>query len=228
MSWEEMQVVERKQRLVKLAVGIVGLVVTIAVVGTTFQALARFGADIPSLLQGVIAVLAGVLGAAVLFYFINMVVEGLPKRLSQGVIPYAFLLPALLLIGVILVYPTVQTINFSFADADSEVYVGFQNYVDVFGDPDFRESIFNNLLWLLIVPALTVLFGVVVAVLADKLSTNGEKVSKAFIFVPMAISFVGAAAIFSFVYAYNPPGDTQIGLLNAIWTGIRELFGAAP
>jgi alpha-glucoside transport system permease protein len=218
---------ESKQRSVKLAVGLVGLIIAIAVIGTVFQALALYEADLLGLVQGAIAVVVGVGGAAALFYFLNMLVEGLPKRLSQRAIPYAFLLPALLLLGVMLVYPTVQTIHFSFADADSEAYVGFQNYVDVFNDPAFRESILNNLLWLIIVPAASVLIGLAVAVLADKLSTTGEKVSKSFIFVPMTISFVGAAAIWSLVYAYNPPGDAQTGLLNAIWVGLGNLFGAA-
>lgn len=226
-TYEEIEAVNSKQRKVKLAVGTVGLVVSLYVVVTVFQALALFADDIPRLLQGVIAVIAGVGGAALLFYFINMVVEGFPRRFSEGVIPYAFLLPAMLLIGVMLIYPTVQTINFSFADADSEVYVGLQNYIDVFQDPDFQESIFNNILWLIIVPAVTVVIGVVVAVLADNLSTNGEKISKSFIFVPMAISFVGAAAIWSLIYQYDPPGDTQTGLLNAIWVGLGNLVGAS-
>jgi alpha-glucoside transport system permease protein len=224
---EERDQVERKQRTVKLIVGVVGLVITIAVMGTIFQALSLYGDDIPKLIQGLVAVVAGVGGAAALFYFINSIVEGLPKRTSQGIMPYAFLLPALGLIGMMLIYPTVQTIHFSFADADSEAYVGFQNYIDVFNDPNFRESLINNLLWLIVVPAVTVAIGVVVAVLADKLSTTGERVSKAFIFVPMAISFVGAAAIWSLIYSYSPPGDTQTGLLNALWTGLGDLFGWA-
>jgi alpha-glucoside transport system permease protein len=121
----------------------------------------------------------------------------------------------------------VQTINYSFANDESTAYVGFENYVEVFSDPEFRSSIVNNLLWLLVVPAVTVVIGVVVAVLADKLSTTGEKISKSFIFVPMAISFVGAAAIWSLIYAYDPPGDNQTGLLNALWTGLGNLFNAA-
>ena len=225
-SQDEKDAADRKQRGVKLVIGLVGLVVAVALVGTVFQALALFSNDIPRLLQGLIAVVAGVGGAGAIFYFINMLVEGLPKRLSEGAIPYAFLLPAVLLIGVMLVYPAVQTINYSFADADSEAYVGFQNYLDVFADPNFRESLFNNLLWLLVVPAVTVGLGVIVAVLADKLSVTGEKVSKSFIFVPMAISFVGAAAIWELIYQYDPPGDNQTGVFNAIWTGLGDLFGA--
>jgi alpha-glucoside transport system permease protein len=224
---EEKQQAERRRRRTKLIVGPIGLVVSVAVIGTVFQALSIYGDDIPGLVQGVIAVIAGVGGAGLVFYFINMIVEGLPPRSSDRTIPYAFLLPALLLIGVMLIFPTVQTIHYSFANSDSDAYVGLQNYIDVFNDPDFRESIFNNILWLIIVPAVTVAIGVVVAVLADKLSKSGEQVSKSFIFMPMAISFVGAAAIWSLIYQYDPPGDTQTGLFNAIWVGLGDLFGLA-
>ena len=216
-----------RNRPAKILIGLVGLVVAIAILGTIFQALSLYGDEIPGLLQGLVAVVAGVGGVAVLFYFLNMMVEGLPTKVSERVVPFAFLLPALLVIGVMLIYPTVQTLHYSFADDTSEQYVGFQNYVDIFGDSDFRESIFNNVLWLLIVPAVTVVIGVVVAVLADKLSSTGEKISKSFIFVPMTISFVGAAAIWSFVYAYDPPGDAQTGVLNALWNGLGSLFGAS-
>jgi alpha-glucoside transport system permease protein len=226
-SREEKDRVERRRRRSKLIIGPIGLVISVAVIGTVFQALSIYGDDIPGLLQGVIAVIAGVGGAALVFYFINMIVEGLPARSSERSIPYAFLLPAMLLIGVMLIYPTVQTIHYSFANADSDAYVGLQNYIDVFNDPDFRESIFNNILWLIIVPAVTVAIGVVVAVLADKLNKGGEQVSKSFIFMPMAISFVGAAAIWSLIYQYNAPGDTQTGLLNAVWVGLGDLFGLA-
>jgi alpha-glucoside transport system permease protein len=226
-SLEEKKQADRRRQRVKLIVGPIGVIVTVAVVGTVFQALSLYADTIPGLLQGLIAVLAGVGGAALLFYFINMFVEGLPGRSSEGTMPYAFLLPAMLLIGVMLIFPTVQTIHYSFANADSDAYVGFQNYIDVFNDPDFRESIFNNILWLIIVPAATVAIGVVVAVLADKLSKGGEQFSKSFIFMPMAISFVGAAAIWGLIYRYDPPGDEQTGLLNAAWVGFGDLFGLA-
>jgi len=211
-------------RALGLALSVVALVVLVLGIGTLFQAFVFYPEYFPKLLQGVLAILAGVLGAAAIFFFINMFVESLPKKTSGTLLPYAFLLPALGLIGMMLVYPTVQTINYSFANADSSQYVGLQNYVDIFQDPEFRGSLFNNLLWLIIVPAVTVALGVVVAVLADKLSTGGEKVSKSVIFAPMAISFVGASAIWGFVYAYDPPGESQVGLLNAVWTS----FGADP
>jgi alpha-glucoside transport system permease protein len=155
-----------------------------------------------------------------LFYFLNMFVEGLPRRLSEGLIPYAFLLPSVAFIGLMLIYPTIQTINYSFANADSTAYVGFANYRSIFSDPQFWQSIFNNILWIIVVPAVTVVFGVIVAVLADKLTARGEKLSKSFIFLPMAISFVGASAIWGLIYAYDNPGAPQTGLLNAIWVAL--------
>ena len=144
--------------------------------------------------------------------------------MSRGLMPYAFLLPAVGLITLMLLYPTIQTINYSFANADSTEYVGLENYRDIFSDSEFWQAIFNNILWLIIVPAVTVFFGLIVAVLADKLSTSGEKVSKSFIFLPMAISFVGASAIWSLVYAYDPPNEPATGLLNAVW----RLLGGEP
>lgn len=204
--------------LVKALIGIVGLVVVIAGVGTLFQAIALY--DMPKLVQGFIAILGGLVGAGALFYFLNMLVESLPQRLSLGVIPYAFLLPAFGLLGAFLIYPTIQTIMYSFANETSTAWVGVSNYTHVLSDPDFLNAITNTLLWLIIVPVTTVVFGLVVAVLADKLSPNWEKIAKSVIFLPMAISMVGAATIWNFVYAYAPEGRPQIGLLNAVWTSL--------
>ena len=178
----------------KMLIGLAGMVVVAWGLANLFLAFGyypeKFGNKI---VIGVIALIAGVIGAAIFFYFLNMMVEGLPPRLSRGLMPYAFVLPALALLSMMLLYPTIQTINYSFANADSTEYVGLQNYQDIFQDDAFWESIVNNVLWLLIVPAFTVAFGLVVAVLADKLSPTGEKISKSAIFMPMAISFVGAS-----------------------------------
>ena len=119
-----------------------------------------------------------------------------------------------------LLYPTIQTINYAFANADSTEYVGLDNFKFIFKSDEFWQAITNNLLWLLIVPALTVVFGVIVAVLADKLSATGEKVSKSFIFLPMAISFVGASAIWLLVYQYDPASEDATGALNAVWRAL--------
>ena len=205
----------------KVALGIVGMIAVVWGLANLFLAFGYhpewFG---NKFIIGVLAIIGGVGGAALLFYFLNMFVEGLPRRLSEGVIPYAFILPGLLLVGLMLIYPTFQTINYSFANADSTAYVGIQNYKTIFADGEFWQSIINNVLWLLIVPALVVAFGVIVAVLADKLSAGGEKLAKSLIFLPMAISSVGASAIWLLIYAYNNPGQAQTGLLNAIWTGL--------
>jgi alpha-glucoside transport system permease protein len=206
---------------VKLAVGILGMAIVAWAISNLFLAFGYypqwFGNKV---FIGILALIAGVGGAAVLFYFLNMAVEGLPRKTSEGVMPYAYLLPGLGLITLMLLYPTIQTIHYSFANADSTAYVGLENYRTIFGSGEFWQSIVNNILWLAIVPAVTVAIGIVVAVLGDKLSATGEKVAKSTIFLPMAISFVGASAIWNLVYAYNNPGDNQTGLLNAVWTAL--------
>jgi len=203
--------------LKRALVGLVGLVVTVYLMVTAFQAIVVF--ELAKLVQGTIAIAAGVGGAMALFFFLNMAVEGLPQRVEGRLKPYIFVLPAVAFIGLFLIYPTVQTIVYSFADDESQAWVGLQNYQDILGDPDFRETLFNNFLWILIVPAVTVALGLMVAVLADKLSEGWEKTSKSIIFLPMAISFVGAATIWRFVYDAKV-GGTQIGLQNAIVTAL--------
>ncbi|RIK16288.1 MAG: sugar ABC transporter permease [Acidobacteria bacterium] len=212
---------------VKLLIGVLGIAFTIWALGNLFLAFAYYpGWFLGSkILMGILGLVAGIGGAAVLFWFINLAVEALPRRLEHGLVPYAFLLPGFSLIGLMLLYPTIQTINYSFANADSTAYVGLQNYRDLFGNSAFWSAILNNVLWIAIVPAVSVAIGVVVAVLADKLSAGSEKWAKSFIFLPMAISFVAAGAIWlTTVYAYQAPGRPQTGALNAIVTQ----FGGQP
>jgi len=185
---------------------------------TAFQAITIYE-GMPKLAQAGIGILAGVGGAMLLFFFLNMTVEGLPQRIEGMLKPYVFVLPAVLFITVFLIYPTIQTIIYSFANSDTTAWVGFQNYTDVLGSENFQETIFNNVLWIVIVPALTVAMGLAVAVLADKLSPTWEKVSKSIIFLPMAISFVGAATIWRFVYDKST-GSEQVGLFNGILVGL--------
>lgn len=205
----------------KVVIGLLGMVVIVWALANLFLAFGYYPQWFGNkFIIGILAIVGGVGGAAALFFFLNMFVEGLPRRLSEGLIPYAFLVPGLALVGLMLIYPTFQTINYSFANSDSSAYVGLQNYRTIFSDNEFWQSILNNVLWLLIVPAITVAFGIIVAVLADKLSALGEKIAKSLIFLPMAISFVGASAIWGLVYAYNNAGQAQTGLLNAIWVGL--------
>jgi alpha-glucoside transport system permease protein len=131
--------------------------------------------------------------------------------------PWLFLLPALLFLSVYLIYPVIETFRLSFFDKNG-VFVGFGNYLWAFSDSGFQRSIFNNILWLIIVPFFATAFGLVIAVLADKLWWG--TIAKSLIFMPMAISFVGASVIWKFVYDYRAAGESQIGLLNAIVTGL--------
>ncbi|MCB0885887.1 MAG: sugar ABC transporter permease [Propionibacteriaceae bacterium] len=173
------------------------------------------------IIQALLAMVLGIGGAVLFFYCMNVFVEGLPGRLGQFLMPYAWILPGYFTIGLLLLYPAIQTVNYSLANEDSTAYVTpiYKNFQDVFADEGFTRTIGNNLLWLLIVPATTVVIGLLVAVLADRLSPKGESISKAMMFMPMAISFVGASTIWGFIYDYQS-GDTQIGLLNAIVTAV--------
>lgn len=175
-------------------------------------------------INGALAILGGVAGSLLLFYVLNKVVERLPGRWEDRVKPYVFAGPALLVIGLFLIYPAVRTIIFSFANAQSTAFVGLSNYTDLLGSSDFRLTLVNTLLWIALVPASIVVLGLAVAVLADRLQPRAEKLTKSVIFVPMAISMVGASTVWSFVYEARPEGESQIGLLNAVVTK----FGIEP
>jgi len=167
-----------------------------------------------------LTVAAGVGVALALFFLLNQIAERLPGPWEDRLKPYLYLLPAVAVIGIFLIYPAIQTINFSFADATSSKYVGFKNYTALLKQHDFQITLVNTLLWIAIAPAVVVALGLGVAVLADRLSSRGEKTAKTLIFLPMAISGVAAAAIWRFIYEVRPEGETQIGLQNAVWTAI--------
>jgi len=176
-------------------------------------------------INALLAILSGVLGSLLLYYVLNKVVERLPTKWEDRVKPYVFAGPAVILVGFFLIYPAIRTIVFSFANSDSTAFIGLENYTDLLGASDFvTGTLFNTLLWMIVVPAVTVAFGLAVAVLADRLQPRAEKFTKSIIFLPMAISLVGAATIWKFVYAARPEGTGQIGLLN----GILDGFGVAP
>ena len=172
------------------------------------------------ILNALISIIGGVGGALVLYYLLNRLAEVLPGRWEDRIKPYMYLLPALAAIGLFLIYPAIQTIVYSFANRDSTAWVGFENYTDLLTSPAFLQTLFNTLLWIAIVPAATVVLGLGIAVLADRLKPRGEKLTKTLIFMPMAISMVGASTIWRFVYEARPAGQPQIGLQNAIVTGL--------
>ena len=127
---------------------------------------------------------------------------------------WSFVAPALFFLALYLVYPTLATIYTSFLDRNAQTWVGLENYRYAFTSPAMLTAFRNNVLWLVVFTAATVGLGLALAVLTDRVKY--ETVAKSIIFLPMAISFVGAGVIWKFVYAYNPPGANQIGLLNQI------------
>jgi alpha-glucoside transport system permease protein len=151
----------------------------------------------------------------------DLLVGLFPERIAEAVRPAVFVGPALVLLGVYLVYPAINTTVLSFKDRNGEGFVGFDNYVEIFTNSETLVSIRNSVLWVIIVPAVAVAIGLAFATLADKLGKRSESMSKAAIFMPLAISLVGASVVWRFVYSYRPPGfGEQIGLLNGIWTSI--------
>jgi alpha-glucoside transport system permease protein len=179
---------------------------------------------VEKVIEGLVAIAVGVGGAALLFFVLNLLVERLPPKWEERVKPYVFIGPALALVAAFILYPLVQTIIFSFYDSTGLEWVGGENYSALLGADDFRQALLNNFLWLVFVPPLVVVIGLTVAVLADRLKPRSENIAKSIVFLPMAISFVGAATIWRFVYEARPEGREQIGVLNAF---ITEL-GAAP
>jgi alpha-glucoside transport system permease protein len=167
-----------------------------------------------------VAILVGVIGVFFVFWAMDQVVNGLPERFREGVRPYVFIGPAVVILSVFLVYPVVNTILISFRDARSQAFVGLDNYEFVFTDESMLRSLRNTAGWIVVVPLVAVSIGLIFATLADRLR-RGESVAKSLIFLPMAISFVGAAVTFRLIYSYRPEGfGTNIGLMNGIWQGL--------
>ena len=132
---------------------------------------------------------------------------------TRRITPWLFAGPALFLLALFLVYPSIETIRVSFYNWNSTTYVGFQNYISAFTEPSMVNVFRNNAIWVFVFTLFTVSLGLILAVLLDRV--RYEKIAKSFIFIPMAISMVGASTIWKFVYAYKPPSAPQIGLLNA-------------
>jgi alpha-glucoside transport system permease protein len=171
-----------------------------------------------------VAIAVGVGGVFLLYWAMNRAVDHLPTRFRGGVRPYVFVGPALVILAVFLVYPVVNTIIISFGDRQGEGFVGLDNYEFVFTDESMLRSIRNTLGWIVFVPLVAVSVGLIFATLADRLR-RGEGLAKSLIFMPMAISFVGAAVTWRLVYGFRPEGfGTNIGLLN----GIKQGLGMSP
>ena len=184
-------------------------------------------------LQAVITIVLGVGGCIGYFYASNLVLDkvlfpargpnaGVNINRANQIRPWLFLFPALLALSVYLAYPVFATLWLSFFDKTGEAFVGIDNYRTMLGEPKFWESLKNNMLWLIVVPALSTAFGLLAAQLTDRIKWGN--IAKSLIFMPMAISFVGASVIWKLVYDARPEGQEQIGILNAvyIWFGGTE------
>ncbi len=160
------------------------------------------------------ALIVGVGGVWAVYIGFNKLIDFAPYSWQPKMRPWLFVGPAALFLGIFLIYPTVQTIIISLSENG-----GFSdNYSFVFTDPDMQIALRNNAIWLIVGTTGSVLIGLLFAVMADRVKR--EAFAKTFVFMPLAISMVGAAVIWRFMYAWRPEGSEQIGLINAAWTGL--------
>jgi alpha-glucoside transport system permease protein len=129
-----------------------------------------------------------------------------------------FLLPALVLLGLLVVYPICYTLWRSFYDADGSGFVGADNYVTMFTDSATFTAIKNNVIWVVVAPALITALGLVFAVVTERV--RWAVAFKLVVFMPMAISMVAAGVIFTLVYDHDP----NQGVLNAVVVGVHDSF----
>ncbi len=181
------------------------------------------------ILQGIITIIVGVGGCVAYFYGSNLILDKVifpPRTDDHGrninratlVRPWLFLFPAIFALGLYLVYPVVGSFVRSLYNRSGTEFIGLGNYTQMFSEEGFRIAFWNNILWALVVPAGATFLGLLVAQLTDKLRWGN--IAKSLIFMPMAISFVGASLIWKFVYANDP----DIGIINAV----RDTIGMGP
>ena len=184
-------------------------------------------------LQALITIVVGVGGCVGYFYASNLFLDKVlfPARgpnaarninRASMIRPWLFLMPAIIALGLYLAYPVFATAWLSLNRDGS--FVGFENYSRMLGEAKFWESMRNNMLWLVVVPAMSTAFGLLVAQLTDRIWWGN--IAKSLIFMPMAISFVGASVIWKLVYDTRPEGQDQIGLLNALWLNFDGGIGS--
>jgi alpha-glucoside transport system permease protein len=208
-----------------LRLGVSLVVPVLAIVGLYFAGTVVLDEDANRGVVVVMALIVGVVGVFALYYGMDYAINRLPEHHRDKVRPFAFVGPAVVLLTIFLVYPAINTVVLSLQDQRSENFVGFDNYTAVFSNSDTLVALRNSIAWVIVVPLASVVIGLAFAVLSDRLGRKTEALSKTFIFMPMAISFVGASIVWRFIYNFRPEGfGEQIGLLNGIFTGL----GAEP
>jgi len=168
---------------------------------------------VPKLILAAIALAVGLGGTWFFYIGLNAVVMRLGDRWRNRLLPWVFVGPALLLLTLWLVWPVISTIYMSFTQG-----AGVDNWEWALTNSSNHQMYINNFLWLVVGVGGAVGLGLLIAWLVDRL--RGEALAKTFIFLPLAISLVGASVIWRFVYAWRPPGQPQYGLLNAIVEGL--------
>jgi alpha-glucoside transport system permease protein len=169
-----------------------------------------------------VAIVWGIGGVAMLYVIANWLTEKLPNAWRRRILPFVFVGPAFAILTFYLLVPAVITAWESLLNADGSQFIGIDNYTYAFSNPDFIVAIRNNVLWLVFGTLFSTVLGLAIAVLVDR--SRMSRLAKTLIFLPMAISFVGASVIWRFVFSFQPEGQPQIGLLNAI----LGAFGIAP
>jgi alpha-glucoside transport system permease protein len=170
----------------------------------------------------VIAIIVGSTFIFLLFIGMDKIIKLSPKENRDTLEARMFAGPSIFMIGLFLFYPALRTLYISFKDRYSNEFVGFENYKWAFTDSEMIVTIRNQIIWLIFVVTFVILIGLIVGWLSDRLN-KGEAFFKSIVFMPMAISAVGASAIFKFIYEYRPPPLTQIGIINGIRVSVDRL-----
>ncbi|NOZ71782.1 MAG: sugar ABC transporter permease [Chloroflexi bacterium] len=213
------EVIEPQGPLARLLALLLRILISVAIPAVTIAVLIvgfRFlrDSEAPKLVIAMVAIVWGVAGVAMLYFGANYLVEQLPDRWTALLQPYIFVGPAVAILSWYLLIPSFRTFYISLFDRTSEHFVGLQNYIDIFTQRELLSTFRNNLMWIVFGATFAVVFGLIIAVLADR--SKFERTAKALIFLPMAISFVGAGIIWNFIYEVKDISAPQIGLLNAI------------
>jgi alpha-glucoside transport system permease protein len=172
-----------------------------------------------TVLPNIILLIVGLVIFAAVVFLVFFLSERTKEKAQNRLKYLVFLGPALLLLTIGLIYPAIRTLYLSFFDARSENFIGLGNYIWAFTQPEILIVLRNTLIWTIVVPIASTAIGLSIAYLTDRMKYAA--VVKSLIFLPMAISFVGASIIWKFVYTYQPdPEKPDIGLLSAIFKGI--------
>ncbi|SDK96417.1 carbohydrate ABC transporter membrane protein 1, CUT1 family [Cryobacterium psychrotolerans] len=170
------------------------------------------------LIGKIIQVLVGLAAFAAVLGLVLFFIDRAPKKGRDVIQLVAFLLPAMILVAIGLVYPAIRTTITAFGDKSGN-FIGLDNFVWMFTQPEALITLRNTVIWVILVPLVSTIVGLAYAVFIDK--SRGERIYKVLVFMPLAISFVGAGIIWKFVYEYRPAERDQIGLLNQflVWFG---------